>query len=471
LLAANYSLVDLGEGSAMDINLSGKVVGNNGAVGWYYDGTTRKDLVFDGHYSNMPPEVIFKGLKAGSANAINDAGQITGYYKFPGPTTTPYRYDGVSLATFFNTGTTGLGINSAGDVVGVGLRVTGTVETALPGLGSGTSINTAGVAVGSVSPDGTEIAASFGANEFAVLDLAGLGLPTPPRGGSYASRATSVNASGAIVGYVNLVSGSPFHSGWGFLYSNGSATSLAGLGGQVVAANDISDNGLIVGSSTTADGATHAVIFEGGTATDLNLQITSGGDGWTLTDAFAVNNAGKIVGQGIKNGQVRAFLLSPASNEVPPQISAQPQGVTLFAGKSFQLSVTPSGTSPFTYQWKHAGTNVPNAKASTYAVSSAGANDDGVYTVIVSNAFGSKESNEARVSVRLAAVLSIARYAGILLEGPEGKSYEIQAVERAEDTNWQTLATVPVAQSPYFWLDTTSNQHPNRIYRAVSVSP
>jgi hypothetical protein len=143
----------------------------------------------------------------------------------------------------------------------------------------------------------------------------------------------------------------------------------------------------------------------------------------------------------------------------------------LFAGKSFQLSVTPSGTSPFTYQWKHAGTNVPNAKASTYAVSSAGANDDGVYTVIVSNAFGSKESNEARVSVRLAAVLSIARYAGILLEGPEGKSYEIQAVERAEDTNWQTLATVPVAQSPYFWLDTTSNQHPNRIYRAVSVSP
>jgi hypothetical protein len=36
---------------------------------------------------------------------------------------------------------------------------------------------------------------------------------------------------------------------------------------------------------------------------------------------------------------------------VPPTISSQPGSVTITAGQSTQLSVTPAGTAPFTYQW------------------------------------------------------------------------------------------------------------------------
>lgn len=471
LAAATYSLVDLKEGAALDINQSGKVVGNSGARGWHYNGVEITGVTFDGLYPGMPPEAAFKNLVAFSANAINDAGHITGHYNFPGPSPTPYHYDGISLATLYSVGKSGLGISPTGIIVGDGFRAEGNTTTPLPGFGSiGYAINAAGVAVGSTSVDSIDKAAAF-QNEVTILDLQGVPLPPPPRGGSFWSRASSINAGGQIVGTIQLVSGSPFKTSWAFLYANGTATPLEGLEGFETTANDINDLGIVVGSATTSDGTAHAVIFEGTKAVDLNTRITSGGDGWVLQQANALNNSGEIVGQGLKNGQIRAFLLKPSSNELPPQITAHPQGVTLFAGKSFQLSVAPSGTGPFTYQWKHAGTNLPAATSQTFEVASATPDHEGTYRVVVSNAFGSKESNEAVVVVRVAAELSIARYAGLWIQGPEGRSYTIQAVERADDTNWQTLATIPLPQSPYFWLDTESADHPNRIYRAQSVAP
>lgn len=471
LAATTYSLVDLGAGTAMDINQSGKVVGNAGSTGWYYNGVESTGVTFNGLYPGMPPEAAFKNLLAFSANAINDAGHITGHYNFPGPTPTPYQYDGISLGTLYSVGTAGLGISPTGIIVGFGFRAEGNTTTPLPGIGSiGYAINAAGVAVGSTSVDSIDKAAVF-QNDVTILDLQGVPLPPPPRGGSFSSRASSINTGSQIVGNIQLVSGSPFRTSWAFLHAQGAATPLKGLGGFETTANDINDLGIIVGSATTAEGATHAVIFEGTTAVDLNTRITSGGDGWVLDSAKALNNAGEIVGQGLKNGQARAFLLKPSSNELPPQITAHPQGITLFAGKPFQLSVTPSGTGPFTYQWKHAGTNLPAATGQTFEVASATPDHDGAYRVVVSNAFGSKESNEAIVVVRVAAQLSIARYAGLWLEGPEGRTYLIQATEHADDTHWQTLATLPLPHSPYFWLDTTSADHPNRIYRAQSVAP
>lgn len=236
-------------------------------------------------------------------------------------------------------------------------------------------------------------------------------------------------------------------------------------------ANDINDNGLIVGRATLPDGTPHAVLFTDGNATDLNLQLATGGDGWVLTEATAINQAGQIVGQGTKNGEVRAFLLNPASNDLPPSVAVQPQGTTVFAGRPFELTVTASGTGPFTYQWMHAGTNLPNATAASYSVAAAAETDDGVYKVVVSNAFGSKESTEARVTVRVAAELAIARYAGLWITGEPGRSYEVQAAESAQSAEWTTVATVTLGAEPTFWLDTNSPDHPNRIYRSVSVAP
>lgn len=472
LQAVTYSLVDLGEGYATDINASGKVVGNNGAAGWYFDGTSRTNLIFDGLYDGMPPEAAFKNLHAASANAISDNGQITGHLIFPINTVNPYRYNGVDPAMIFNPITPGRGINDAGSVVGETFRIDGNTVSSHPGVQPRAyAINAGGFAAGSVSPNGQEVAATFLGPDAIELNLAGLNLPELPRGGSYSSKASSINAGGIIVGNVTMSVGGHSQTGWGFIYAGTTASALGGLGGSFVQANDINDNGLIVGRATLLDGTPHAVLFTDGIATDLNLQLATGGDGWVLTEATAVNQAGQIVGLGTKNGEVRAFLLNPASNDLPPSIAAQPQGTTVFAGRSIELAVTASGTGPFTYQWTHAGTNLPNATAASYSVASAAETDDGVYKVVVSNAFGSKESLEARVTVRVAAALAIARYAGLWITGAPGRSYEVQAAESAQSAEWTTVATITLGAEPTFWLDANSPDHPNRIYRSVSVAP
>jgi hypothetical protein len=39
--------------------------------------------------------------------------------------------------------------------------------------------------------------------------------------------------------------------------------------------------------------------------------LISSGDGWVLTNASDVNDRGQIVGQGLYQGQLRGFLLTP----------------------------------------------------------------------------------------------------------------------------------------------------------------
>lgn len=72
----------------------------------------------------------------------------------------------------------------------------------------------------------------------------------------------------------------------------------------------INDQRVVVGQAQTAAGAYHAFIWENGTMRDLNTLITPG-TGWVLEFAHDVNNQGQIVGFGTRNGQTRAFLLTP----------------------------------------------------------------------------------------------------------------------------------------------------------------
>jgi probable HAF family extracellular repeat protein len=54
----------------------------------------------------------------------------------------------------------------------------------------------------------------------------------------------------------------------------------------------------------------HAFVYRGGKMQDLNDLIPAKA-GWVLTDARGINDRGQIVGNGERNGQERAFLLTP----------------------------------------------------------------------------------------------------------------------------------------------------------------
>ncbi|HEY2694838.1 MAG TPA: hypothetical protein VGJ45_05175 [Pseudonocardiaceae bacterium] len=51
----------------------------------------------------------------------------------------------------------------------------------------------------------------------------------------------------------------------------------------------------------------------GGTLTDLDTLIPAG-SGWTLQQANGINDRGQIVGAGLRNGALHAYLLTPASH-------------------------------------------------------------------------------------------------------------------------------------------------------------
>jgi len=73
----------------------------------------------------------------------------------------------------------------------------------------------------------------------------------------------------------------------------------------------------------------------------------------------------------------------------PPRISAVTPGQTVNEGQNVSLTVSITGTAPFTYQWKKGGLDVAGATNAAFAVPSARGSDAGSYTVVVSNSAGS----------------------------------------------------------------------------------
>jgi hypothetical protein len=77
-------------------------------------------------------------------------------------------------------------------------------------------------------------------------------------------------------------------------------------------------------------------------------------------------------------------------------IVADPVGQTVVAGDPAALFVGVSGTNaPITYQWKHAGTNLPGATDATILISSVGPANTGDYSVVVSDASGRQRTSSS----------------------------------------------------------------------------
>jgi probable HAF family extracellular repeat protein len=71
------------------------------------------------------------------------------------------------------------------------------------------------------------------------------------------------------------------------------------------------DGGEVVGFAIDASGQ-RALVWQNNVPVDLNTLIPAGSP-WYLQAACSINNAGEIAGQGLINGEVHAFLLTPHS--------------------------------------------------------------------------------------------------------------------------------------------------------------
>ncbi len=91
-------------------------------------------------------------------------------------------------------------------------------------------------------------------------------------------------------------------------------------------------------------------------------------------------------------------------DEQLPGIGVQPLSQSVSSGASVTLVVTPTGTGPFTYQWRRNGVNIPGANNATLTIPSAEAGDGGTYTVVIQNAYGLVSSVTATLEVFLSTV-------------------------------------------------------------------
>ncbi len=84
---------------------------------------------------------------------------------------------------------------------------------------------------------------------------------------------------------------------------------------------------------------------------------------------------------------------------VPPTIDQQPVSRSVYVGGQASFSVAASGTTPLTYRWKHAGTNLPGATNATLIVTNCAVAQTGTYSVGLTNVAGGLVSSSATLDL------------------------------------------------------------------------
>jgi len=144
---------------------------------------------------------------------------------------------------------------------------------------------------------------------------------------------------------------------WGFIVLTGDGTN-----------NSLYVNGVLVGSRNAT------VTTYGNNAFKFN--IGGGGIFNTAGDFFhGVIDEVAVFDKAVTPGRVMQ-LYAAAQGAVPPSSAdpvVSPAG-TIQEGQTFSLTVDPSGTPPFTYQWMKDGVDIPGATSTSYTVASAAVN-------------------------------------------------------------------------------------------------
>ena len=153
-----------------------------------------------------------------------------------------------------------------------------------------------------------------------------------------------------------------------------------------------------------------------GDVSDISANFQMG-DNVYVIGTFTANNTSVDIQENLLNsssGNINALVIRALGTNIPPQITSQPQSVTVYNGLTAQFTAAASGTAPVSYQWQKSAvggvvfTNVPNggsvsgATSNTLKIASLVAGHAGDYRVVASSSFGSATSTPAATLTVLA---------------------------------------------------------------------
>ena len=340
-----YTVTDLGDFTARALNSSTTVVGAKGNRAVLYRNGVLTDIT--------PPNGVIA-----SSNRINDFDKVVGDVflcdivggNCVNGRTRAFIFDrGTSTSTVLGTlggrDSQALGINNAGQVVGWshiagvppaasgdehaflfqnGIMQDLGTQTTAPGTWA-SNINETGQVSGwarGSSPTSSDHGSFFysgGVFQFFAAN----------------SQAWDINSAGQVVGGIG---GADDGTGRAFLFSGGVVQDLGKPypDHKYAIANAINNAGQIVGLSRPSflffSEGNRAFVFSDGIIQDLNNLIAAN-SGWVLEGAVDINDAGQIVGNGLKDGAPRAFLLTPTQ----PMIMTEPNSTKAVVVESVEF--------------------------------------------------------------------------------------------------------------------------------------
>jgi hypothetical protein len=113
---------------------------------------------------------------------------------------------------------------------------------------------------------------------------------------------------------------------------------------------------------------------------------------------FRLNNGGPNP-TGLRVENLRGTAQRGGVGQLPPRIVTQPRSSTNVMTTGLTLTAVPDGTQPISFQWLRNGVELAGQTSSTLSIASLRGSDAGTYTVRVSNALGSTNSDPAVVTV------------------------------------------------------------------------
>ena len=291
--------------------------------------------------------------------AINASGQVTGVTTFDDGRAFLYT-GGVmqDLGTLGGNSSAGTALNDRGEVTGGARTADGQLHVFLYGGGSMQDLGGGSFGQGlGINNSGQVTGQATSASGIQAFIYSGGALQFLGQGTAWGS---DINDSGQVTGLA--LAGSGDESGFAFLYSGGSIQNLGTLGGTTSRGVAINDSGQVTGIAETADGSGHVFLYSGGSMHDLGEGVGEGinnhgwvvgasgfdpflhdgtarhdlhdlldgsGAGWRLGTPLDINDAGQIVGFGIRNGVERGYLLTPVPE--PETLALMLSGLGLLA--------------------------------------------------------------------------------------------------------------------------------------------